>query len=59
MRATGTVDSPIAVEFSLDLVTCFEVATVVGAGPSTPVTVPTSLGPDTGLPRGFWRARVP
>ena len=59
VRATGPVDSIIAVEFSLDLMTWFEVATVVGAGPSTPVTVPTSLGPDTGLPRGFWRARVP
>ncbi len=59
VRATGPVDSLITVEFSLDLVTWLEVATVVGAGPSTPVTVPTGLGPDTGLPRGFWRARVP
>ena len=59
VRATGPTDAIISVEFSLDLVTWFEVATVVGAGPGAPVLVPTSLGPETGLPRGFWRSRIP
>ena len=59
VRATGPVDEIISIEFSLDLVTWFEVATVVGTGPGTPVVVPITLGPDTGLPRGYWRGRVP
>jgi hypothetical protein len=59
VRASGPADTIIVVEFSLDLMTWFEVATVVGAGPGTPVVVPTTLGPETGLPRGFWRARIP
>lgn len=58
VHATGAVDEIIVVEFSLDLVTWFEVATVVGAGPGKPVVVPTTLGPDTGLPRGYWRGRI-
>jgi hypothetical protein len=57
--ATGPVDAIIVVEFSLDLVTWFEVATVVGAGPGKPIVVPTTIGPDTGLPRGYWRGRIP
>jgi len=59
VRASGPADTIIVVEFSLDLMSWFEVATVVGAGPGTPVVVPTTLGPETGLPRGFWRARIP
>jgi hypothetical protein len=59
VQATGPVDAIIIVEFSLDLMTWFEVATAVGAGPGMPVVVPTTLGPDTGLPRGYWRGRIP